>query len=82
MNTATAEMLGRRIDRLKKKLAKVEKDAARYRWLKGQMYASTGWPDYNGYRHWCGVYSSTENLDRAIDQAIDRERSPDETVRP
>ena len=66
----TAEMLGRRIDRLKKKAEKAEKDARRYRWLKTKFHKETGWPDYNGYRYWAAFYTDTTSIDKAIDKAM------------
>jgi len=51
-----------------------EDNARRYLWLKKHMHVEGNMPDrFEGYRHWCGVYSKFRDLNKAIDMAMDFE---------
>lgn len=73
MVMTTTEVLGNRIERLKKKVANMQKDVGRYEWLKTKMYCKYGWPDFE-YRHWCGIHSNSDNLEKTIDAKMREEK--------
>jgi len=46
-------------------------DAERYQYIKTIARKDTGWPDYEGYRHWFAIYDPEKiGLDSIIDAAI------------
>jgi len=74
MNTKTAEMLGLRIDRLKKRLSVFERDARRYQWvLKKAHIKDEEWK----FRHSFLMKSEYEDLSKAIDLEISMEEDDD-----